>query len=144
MRQWVVPLVWVLASGLGLASLAMAVWGMAWVLGLGGLGVALVFLGFRLERAVPTSRPRFSPVQPLRAPTSEPGFTVRARVIVRAPASSPLSEAEVARLLAELRPAPRKVLPAEFQPPSKMPKRYRRLREAGVQPLFDLETLEVA
>lgn len=144
MRQRVVPLVWVLASGLGLASLAMAVWGMAWVLGLGGLGVALVFLGFRLERAVPTSRPRSSPIQPLRAPTSEPGFTVRARVIVRAPAPPPLSEAEVACLLAELRPAPQRVLPAEFQPPSKMPKRYRRLREAGVQPLFDLETLEVA
>ncbi|MFN3392819.1 MAG: hypothetical protein ACK40N_13790 [Meiothermus ruber] len=57
MRQRVVPLVWLLASGLGLASLGMAVWGVAWVLGLGGLGVALAFLGFRLERAVPTSRP---------------------------------------------------------------------------------------
>ncbi|MFN3392820.1 MAG: hypothetical protein ACK40N_13795 [Meiothermus ruber] len=50
----------------------------------------------------------------------------------------------MARLLAELRPAPKKELPAALQPPSKMPKRYRRLREAGVQPLFDLETLEVA
>ncbi len=144
MRQREVPLVWVLASGLGLASLGMAVWGMAWVMGLGGLGVALALLGSRLERPTPTSRPRSSPIQPLRAPTFAPGLTVRARVSVRAPAPPPLSEAEVARLLAELHPAPKKVLSAEPMPPSKMPNRYRRLRETGVQPLFDLETLEVA
>lgn len=144
MRQREVPLVWVLASGLGLASLGMAVWGMAWVMGLGGLGVALAILGYQLERAAPATRPGFSPIQPVRAPTSEPGLMVRVRVIVRAPATPPLSEAEVARLLDELCPAPKKVLSAEPMPPSKMPKRYRRLREAGVQPLFDLETLEVA
>lgn len=134
-----------LAVGLGLVSLALAPWGVAWVLVMGLLGGGLAWLGYRLEGHTQTTEAQSSHGSTGQSSGSGARPRIRARVTLRTPTSAPLSQSEVARMLAELRPAQTAVPSETPQPDPKLLRRYRRLQKSGMQPLFELEALsEVA
>jgi hypothetical protein len=125
-------LAWGLATGLGLASLGVAVWGLGGVAVLGVWGVGLALLGYWLEGMAYNFKPTAARLTGCSAAVREP----RVRVTIQPPPAP--FEGGAMPLLTELGPAPP---PQPRVPDPKVLRRYRRLRQSGMQPLFELETL---
>ncbi len=127
-------LAWGLATGLGLASLGVAGFGLGGVAVLGVLGAGLALLGYWLEGMAHSFKPTAAPHTGCSAAVREP--RVRVRVTIRPP-PTPL-RGGLTPLLTELGPA---IKPQPRVPDPKILRRYRRLQQSGMQPLFELEAL---